>query len=290
MFANILNTEKFSKLSKTEQYFFYLEKNIYVSGFEYWRNSNAFTYALKRAKKEQKALFYILHHFSDKLLKEVIQTFNKQFIEPDIFAVTEKIKIQVSTMLDTESVTKYLTKTHKKHSKKLNKNSTYFWYCLSNEGLNKYGCKDFEHHFMHEISEEIVMEYLLNESVNFYADKSFKELIEIKEELAILNYIESLKLEIENASTRKVNFASKKKELTLTQQLFLLEEIRNTDINIWDNIPKTKKAHLLSLLFGKNSENIRKNLGILDKSKSKLTNRQNSDLEHIQSILNNTLG
>lgn len=293
MYSNLITAEKFNNFSKDEKYLFYLKNKIYRpfddTKEEYWREEAVFTSGLRRAMNTELPLFYLFHRISEEFLKEIYEDFNAHFRILDVFGTTEKIKIEVSTMLGNKNKIKFLEKKHRKHSKKLNKNETYFWYCLDDEDHAEYGHKDFEEYVIYEISGNFREKYITNEH-NYYREKIFRDIIEIKEELEILSYIENLKLKIETEKETKINYELKETGFTLMQQLFVLEEIRNLDTEKWLSIPNTKKSKLLSLLFYKSSENIRKSLPLLEGSVSKLSLQQKKDLKHVQTILNNVLG
>lgn len=77
--------------------------------------------------------------------------------------------------------------------------------------------------------------------------------------------------------------------LSVNQSLILFDKLRNIDIEIWDNIEKTRKARIISKLINKNYDNIKKGLNLLDKKKSDIPNQFKSDIKTIDDLLNNTL-
>jgi hypothetical protein len=79
-------------------------------------------------------------------------------------------------------------------------------------------------------------------------------------------------------------------KLTSNQTLILLDKIRYISEDLWDNLDTTKKANLISKITGFGSENIRKNIPNLDKSKEKQSKQFNKDLEYIEGLVKQICG
>lgn len=115
---------------------------------------------------------------------------------------------------------------------------------------------------------------ILNEILKFYHNKNIINFI--KDELRKLN--------------KHREEETKKTKLTLNQKVLLLEQIMKFKDDTWENLYNTKKADLLSLLLGGNSDNIRKKLTTLNKSYKNLSRQELEDTSRVNELIKILLG
>lgn len=236
--------------------------------------------------------------FKDEILKEILQElYDEKNYEAIPKLIIPKIKAKVSRVIDKNKRIQYLESFYDELCENLDEYSDIYKGYVLGEGIKVLGFSDMDEYILDLMKRDyhLVLIYLtipIEDFRSILQDKSFnifKDYNKMNERIEAQQYIKERLVELnsDESNNLKVN---NRNQLTVTQQIFLLDKIRNIEPDIWDAFDDTKKAKLLSLLFNKNDENIRKKLPILEMSKKDYSNSQEKDYNKVITLLNSILG
>lgn len=260
-----ISTKDFSKMNIKEKELFYLENNI----------------SLKNKRINPALIDDIIAHFIYHRGGAWKATYFKTFINK-----------RLDTCLDDKEKSKLIRKEFKKYSQKLNKIHVYFDYSQDKEYYQIY-YKNLMKNFIGLVSihvedfiDNMIVSYLNRDQNCFYSINIFEEWQNIEVYRSILEYLKSCYRDcnpIEPVVTTNL------KPLSVNQATILVDKLKTLDIDVWDNIPKTKKAKIISVLINKNEDNIKKGLTCLEKTTSGRPLQFQKDQIYIEELFKNIL-
>lgn len=253
----------FIKMNNKEKELFYLENNIYLKN----------------------------NKINPALVDDIIARFiYYQGVNWSAPVFISKIKNKLDTCIDNKEKSKLIKKEYKKYSQKLNKIGAYFDYSLDEKDYPIYYNDVFSNfiglisHYIADFLDNFIVDYL--NRINFYSDPMFKEWEEIEVNRHVLDYLSSC---YRNYNSIEPVVTTQIKPLSVNQAIILVDELKTLDIDVWDNLHKTKKAKIISLLINRNEDNIRKGLINLDKTKNSTPLQFQKDQIYVERLIKDVL-
>ena len=100
----------------------------------------------------------------------------------------------------------------------------------------------------------------------------------------LISYFKSKMVGIEKENNEDSENAN---QLSINQAIILLDKLGLFSSNMFENLPNTKKAKLISQLIGKNEKNIKTAIQKLELKPSEITPNYQKDIDKIERILEN---
>ena len=213
--------------------------------------------------------------------------------------IIKEIEILIEAELNIEDKIEVITNNYKLYFDMITEKE---YYPLYKNNIKTNGYNTWEEYFWDEIvglqKYASIVNYFKGDYDNFIPEPIKSNWTEYYIFSQISNYCEEKKNLLLNIRPEKMqNIETPANKIELSFQISLIEEIRNIDRNIWEELSSTKKGKLLSLLIGKNADNIRNIYYELEKKpsdKSGKYSNENSkyskDRINAQSIVKNILG
>ncbi len=289
-FENIITEEEISNFNNEELEDFYAANKIYVytNGVIPEYINNFFTFFSYNSDLDVMKDTVTLN---PDLIEEILGNFFEflKFKNKDCNGLVKSLEYKLSFILSNNELIDELKKDYLYYSKKLQENGIVKNYLIPNS-LDIYD-KNLLSLLKIEISTQksIVSNYITKEtSIDFLSSKtlnSYKVAIEYTKAIGFikekLNNFQEIHIDIENKTAEK--------SLTLNQSIILFDKLRCLDDEFWLNLDKTKKVRIISILIGKNYDNIKKGLLLLERKPSEIPSQFIKDQEIISNLLNEIL-
>lgn len=215
------------------------------------------------------------------------------FAMSDVDAITNQIDVLVLSELNLESKLNLLESEYKKY---FNKISNKELYPLFHNNTYSNGYKNWENYLYDEIIEDekfdIIVSFLQG-IYDFLPAEIYNKWVQYFIFSKISNHIEKNKNSLLNIKPKTMEETpnNSTKNIDLNYQLALIEEIVNLENqNKWKDLSTLKKGKVLSLLLGKNKDNISKYYQFIDKPLSEIPEKILADRLKATNEINEILG
>lgn len=280
------NKEEYEKLDDTGRANFLIKNKIFE---------------LCKDKKEKSQFSQFVPNFPDGFIYErnyycLSQNFTDEIVHKikwidDYFQLAHKydfinnFSIKVEQLLEKKSKIKLLKKQYKKSINTFDNQFKLKFLRDENNNLETYYflLNDIIYFKIH-----LIYDYLFGLDGLTTNNKTTRYLRELCEQKALIIFIKnelSKLTDDDYSNTENEHLSVEKFSLTSNQMIFLVEEIRNINEIIWENLHDTKKADLLSYLTTFKKNTIREKLPNLNKTSNQLSNQEKRDLEFVKSIV-----
>lgn len=295
-FYNILKGIKIDEINK-ETIEILLSKNIIIDTKTIPGEQFDYNFKLSNYDYTSESEISSTTHFEERILFENVEyVINQEIIEEIYFTIEfcvenlegvnewdkAEIEIELEGILQIEEKFKYLQDKHLKLINKIKREPEYLVYSGKKDFNGYYSWKEMaSERIMNE--SELIINYLTNnfKMPNYDLYKQWLKYYRIK------FLTDFCKLEIENLNNNS-NKENDKSKLDTSKQILMIERIRN--INNWENISATKKGKIISVLIGKNKDNIKDLYLTMEKNLDEQTNKFKSDQDYIDKLIDSILG
>lgn len=231
------------------------------------------------------------YHLKNEVFLEMYN-FKNNFIEDfnDLESIYNEIYLAIEKEFQTENKMKVIEKYYNEYFS-IVKNSDY--YLLYKEGIRTKGYHSWFQYFKSDIVEEedfTSVENFLKGVSSFLNSKINEEWNTFYIVSKVCDFCSKKRKEIENPSKNEIssnegltNKSNKNEIMDTSKQVLLLEAIIASPK--WGNLSATKKGEIVSLLIGKNKDNIRNVYLQLDKPNSEMSQKIKDDMNEINKLI-----